>query len=277
MQLNQDSIGSVLCGRIVATAAVVVALLGLTAPRASAGPITCSGGYNFYDADPNFLGDAYRCESATNHYDPGPASATYFFDGGPGTRFDNTLSFSNVLTAMDITMSAFFVDPANSGNFLNRIPAGYIPELFSTTDGARWIYFRVEDLQVSPNTAPRQGFEFSGGWQQTIDWFGYGGYNNPKVLHDSHIGTGGNTFAADITVPDSFDPNPEPLDPPPDFDCTSFCDPRIVGGANDFSDTLVVDSTTVPEPASLLLLGSGLGSALYRRRRQRALAARDSS
>ena len=47
-------------------------------------------------------------------------------------------------------------------------------------------------------------------------------------------------------------------------------DPGIGGRDNNFQRLLVThDATVVPEPATMLLIGSGLGTLLYQRRRRR--------
>jgi hypothetical protein len=264
MRLNQRAGGPFRSGRLVAGAAFVGALMCVSAGSASAAPIpfnTCVGGIpdsSDGTADAIFPGSAYRCESHVGNFSTTDTSWEYEFDG-----FDifNTLSFAGVLHNMDIVMTAFFVNLGNTP-FLSRLPFGYTPEPFSTSDGMKYIYFRVEELTEGGGT-PQDGVDYTGPWVQDIAWFGDGMYVLPEVLHDSRpLDSFG---ATPITVPGSFC---ELCGPP--------SDPTIGGSARDFSDTTVV-STTVPEPASLLLLASGLGGAAARRRRQRALAARDSA
>jgi hypothetical protein len=256
MLLNQLANGLALRRRAVACAALAGAMIWMTAGTASAVPFTtCSGGV----ADAVFPGAAFRCESETRTYGTGlDVGHIYFFDGGD---FTNTLTFDQVLhDDLIITMTAFWVLPGNPV-FLSRVPTGYIPEIFETTSGPSWIYFRVENL-TETSGPPQEGIgnDYLGDWHQEIAWFGDGEYVNPQVFHDSRPL---DFFGANITDAGSFC-----------VECGPPGDPAIGGTARDFSDTLVAD-TTVPEPASFLLIGSGLG-ALYRRR-QRALAARDSA
>lgn len=242
-------------------ASIVAATLGLTAGSASATPFnTCAGGV----ADSVFSGMAYKCESVTQTFDTtfSGNSNLYAFDG---FDFTNTLRFDDVLhDELVVTMSAFWVTPGNT-LFLDRVPAGYTPELFTTSTVPAWIYFRVEEL-TDGGGPPKEGLgnDYLGDWHQEIAWFSPSGtvHVKPEVFHDSRpLDVFG---ATPITDEGSFCPT-----------CGPPGDPTIGGTARDFSDSFVGD-VTVPEPASLLLVGSGLG-ALYRRRRQRALAARDSA
>jgi hypothetical protein len=128
-------------------------------------------------------------------------------------------------------------------------------------------------------------FEFSGGtspsdttwrgnWQATINWLadtntGYPG-STVRVLHargDDNTGNGLLVFDTDITVPGSYCP----------VDCFGEdlfnavyppgTDPEIAGLDNNFQSITVTSSRPVPEPATFLLLGTGLVGLWYRRRR----------
>jgi len=59
----------------------------------------------------------------------------------------------------------------------------------------------------------------------------------------------GNIFGSDITIPGSYFG--------PCVECIGS-DPGIGGRDNNFQSFIVVQSTAVPEPATLMLLGSGL-------------------
>jgi hypothetical protein len=231
-------------------ALAVVVFSGAVASRASAGPVTCiNTGDGFEDA---IFGPVLSCETETVHFSPSSTTGFFNFAGGDVV---NDLSFDKVLHDFDLRMSAFFVSP-DDPVLTDRIPDGFLPMTLVTGEGDVNGYFRVEDLTDDPSSGPpQQGVDYSGFWTQNILWFGDGNYVDPQVLHDPRPL---DVFDHIITVPGSFDPGVTP--------CTE-CDPGIRGTGDDFSDTTVVNRTAVPEPASLVLFGTG-ALALTRRRRR---------
>jgi hypothetical protein len=211
--------------------------------------------------------DAFGCQTLTASFAAGfDSSQTYSFDFD---RFEDTLSFGDVLSpdGLTVAMSAFLVTPGNP-TFLSRLPPGFSPVTFLVdfpTSAAlipAWVYLRVEgppsgaDFAPCPSSADCPNtFPFA--WTQDYVWFGDGQFSSVQVLQD-HGEPGNPIFAQVVTIPGSFTTAKCP-------DSAINCDPEIVGGADDFSSTVVVN--TVPEPGSLLLVASGIGGAFVRRRR----------
>jgi hypothetical protein len=97
-------------------------------------------------------------------------------------------------------------------------------------------------------------------------------FSDPHILHAT--GTS-DVFDSDITIPGSYRTQPQScvFDP---RGCGFIIggidsipgDPAIGGRDNDFTLFTVVSPTEVPEPVSLLLVGSGVSGLIYRRRQQ---------
>jgi hypothetical protein len=251
---------------LVRGAALAATLVPLAASVAEAGSITCqpsgtgSGGVAF---DVLFPSSAYACETQTATIDPdgtNPVSAFFSFANNDVTDF---FTFDRVEQSFQLRVSAFYVEP-DDPVFTARLPPGTVCERFNfpdsdndgvLTDGS-CMYFRVEDKTNSTGEPQGGGIDFDGEWHQVISWFSFGPPAPGAIIwHDNRpLGF----FTDNIT--ESYDQEPTPGDP------------AIGGGALSFSDVTI---TPVPEPSSLLLLGSGVSAFLYRRRRQRS--ARDES
>jgi hypothetical protein len=112
-------------------------------------------------------------------------------------------------------------------------------------------------------------------WVGTVSWLNNtdSQFPDPRFFH--YIGGS----YQDITIPGSHNEPPYPAATPPGGDpsCYPYCsflpegDPTISGRDNDFSPALVGglgNTAAVPEPASLVLVGTGVAGYLYRRRRR---------
>ena len=261
--------------RAVAPALIAAALLIASGRSASADPLTCVSG------TPPEGSPAFRCETVSATYTPGSdVSRSFDYDG---FSFTAALEFDEVLgDGFTLFLTAYFIDPDDPGDFLDRIPDGYEPELFGTSFGPSWIYFYVEDLQdpacapscseptrgvdYGPNNDPPGSLDGVGAWALRVFWLGDDEYFHPEMLHDADGGS--DVFDDLITVPGSFDP-----DPGCEVECGPFGtskfdkDPVITGSADDFRSMIVVDR--VPEPATFWLLGLGAAGAITRYRRSR--------
>jgi hypothetical protein len=97
------------------------------------------------------------------------------------------------------------------------------------------------------------------GYYATMTWFGNGDpISTPPENGTNHILKAEDGFNFNQALIETlYDPDPTPVDP-------------ALGGRGDsFSSLIGTTGATIPEPATLSLLAIGLGTAFYRRRRQR--------
>jgi hypothetical protein len=188
----------------------------------------------------------------------GGSSPTHeqFHFGGNNYTFDLTLQ--NPVGGFFVTISDNLM---NQGTFAPRLP-----EAFSD-------YLCVPLVDPTSNADPCRDFvvdvgggHFSG-YTFTIDW-NYDSENNGfadmggrvRVLHNKGS-VPGDGYDEDMCLT---------------FGCTYHPDPDIGSGDTDFQSLAVAldpdgsgELRAVPEPTTLILLGSGLGGILYRRRRRK--------
>ena len=138
-------------------------------------------------------------------------------------------------------------------------------------------------FHFSGDTTPSET-TWNGDWTATIFWLADTNADYPgstvRVLHELGADTD-NTFDTDVTfgeycASECGFPSPPPCvgDGCPIIVLAPSIDDPAIGGRDDNFQSIMVTSelTPVPEPASMLLVGAGLGSLLYRRRRMKKSA-----
>lgn len=190
-------------------------------------------------------------EATPLNFSPTMTSGTAFFDFGSETApepFDFTLAFNTVVDSfsVDVEAAAFsaldqLAEPAPAGSVCIPIAgAGECVDFTATTTASASADFHSYTVSIDWTFPTDPNFPNTGGEQ--------------VQLLESHAG---GPFT-NITVPGSYFSG-----------CPAeFCpDPGISGQSDSFSFYTVVD-TTVPEPATCALLGSGLAGLLMRYRRR---------
>ncbi|HUL72785.1 MAG TPA: PEP-CTERM sorting domain-containing protein [Vicinamibacterales bacterium] len=185
------------------------------------------------------------------------------FNFGP---FSLELSFNNVHGPFNVSVTDALTSQNALGNRLNNFP-GYscVP-----LDGTNCVDFQVSAPAPSGNT-------WTGFYDLSIFWltntnstFPNGPDNRIRILHNRGD-VPGDGFDTDITIIGSYIAGGQCEDEDHDHhhrhanDCDD--DPGISGRDDNFQSFLVVQAPAVPEPGTLVLIGSGVAGWVVRRRR----------
>jgi hypothetical protein len=201
-----------------------------------------------------FIGlTAVRAEATSISFTYGPTNTNVFNFGA----YAFELTFQQINGSFDVSVEAI-ENPSLAG----RLPAGYVCVPIA---GLSCVEFEV--------SAPGPGnTTWSGFYDIFITWFAdtdplfpntpvdQSGLGRIRILHNLGSTTS-NAFETDITIPGSYC-----------LQCLPPGDAGIGGTDNNFQSFIVAQAPAIPEPATILLLGSGVGALWYRRRRGRTQA-----
>jgi PEP-CTERM motif len=235
-------------GRLLQIAALVVGVMALASASADAAAINCVTTANdgSCDASGFYVGGAGEQSNTWKFFTGGTDSTLLYtleISGTPVTTFSLDV-FDFVVTQTEF--STVFEGPPPLSNF----PTALCIPTFDEEHCGLFDVFATGEV------------DWVDGYLMTITWFA----NESPLSQPPDDGTNTILRAPDYAVYTEtladidYDPSPTPTDPG-------------MGGRGDgFSRfAAVTNVTTVPEPASLLLVGTGLGGFLYRSRRARRL------
>jgi PEP-CTERM motif-containing protein len=245
---------SLMASTLVRAAALTAVLVPLANVVTETSTITCGFSSNSSPGACTEFGSG----SGTG-FGSGGVEATYSFDPDENgivdykvfLKFLDNVTGDFTVAVTDIATNDTLLDPKLADNFGNQNCLG----IFPTNATFPCVEFLFEDSSG--------GTGWDGSWQATISWLfnteslGIGG-DFLHVLHERGddcatpgapcTPNGAGDYDTDVTVAGSY---------------FSGFDPGISGKDDNFQRLTV----TVPEPASIFLLATGLGGLLYRRRR----------
>ena len=230
--------------RLLQAAGLAAILIPLGTVSLESATITCGfGGYTGTTSC-----SSYTSSSGfyTSRFDFGPYALDLTFDvvNGPFA-----VSFTDV------------IDPDLDGR-LDDFPGHRCVPI----DGVNCVEF--EATAPDPGESTWEGFyDLIISWLFNTEAIGYQNEPGDRIRMLHNLGsTPGDAFDTDITIPGSY------FGPIIILGFDSIDDPGIGGRDNNFQSFIVTENQ-VPEPATLTLLGSGIGALLYHRRRRRNAAA----
>ena len=245
---------SSMAGKLVQAAALTAMLVPLASVVAETSTITC--GFSPGGISPACFGGS----GSGGGFGSGGVEATYSFDQDENGTIDYKvfLEFLSGVTSdftvavTDIPTNDTLMDP-----MLASFPGHSCLGIFPTNASFPCVEFLFNDSSG--------GTGWNGSWEATISWlFNTDPLFGGDLLHVLHARgddcapgapctpNGEANYDTDVTVPGSY--------------FSGFSDPGIAGTDDNFQK-LTVTSTVVPEPTSILLVATGLGGLLYRRRR----------
>jgi len=212
-----------------------------------------------------------------------------FFDFADPT-YKVALAFDHVVGVMEVTVNAFERTEAEMLEKFAAFP-GFRPVPIGSNPAMPYIEFQVlapapcvvtnpndpeGDCHTANNTwiseGPRgpdaiQGYDMRFYWTALTD----AEFPDPHVLHDTGPSPTDGLYDFDMTDPDGFpytDAVPCQVFDTCEFSELALVDPAVGGRDDMFDNFSLGDPSAVPEPASLVLLGTGISGLLYRRRRR---------
>jgi hypothetical protein len=192
-------------------------------------------------------------------FSPTNTSNDYDFGG-----FDYILTMLNVNGTFDVDINALLGTQAFFANRLGNFPGYQCVDLLDPSTGTPCVDFGI--FAPDPGANSWQGYRVKIAWDfDSNSLFPNSPGNRITILHDFGTrqvpGDTDNIYDEDMCLNRL------------NTACTYFAgpgDPSISSGDTDFQHMLVAQrpADAVPEPATLILLGSGVSGFLYRRRRR---------